>query len=335
MQWLNAVRNRCARYTVSLLLLAALTLVGAIWQRGVDLRMHEIIQTRLRAMCYPVAVSMMYHGGAPYVMYAEVQERLLRLHAYLDYSDILGPAMDHHTAFNNGLLDLVAATPPADPTATKLVTADDLGMVDIILLSFLLFGTNVHGIFTTLMLVMLGTVLVFFAAFRDRPACCMAPCLVLGAVYAAMPALLLTQEAFSFTNPRVLDIIGIIPITHLILATLHRQRMSWLRLAAAGCQVLVLVECVHIRSSTMWMVFCLVGLYLILLATRVAYRDPAGRWPDRRFRAILRSGWLVALLIAGLGGLKVYQRAVYDPGYRTSNLEHHVFWHNVGPIRSP
>jgi hypothetical protein len=319
------------RHVVPLLFLASLALIGAIGLRGVHLRMHKNVHVRLPAYALPAAISMKFHHGAPYVSYAEVQDRLLGSFASrIDYADVQGPKGQALAARNNELLRQVAATPPQAPEKTRLFPGDDKGMVDVVLLALVLFGPTVQGVYYTTVLILLLTVVVFFVAFRDCPGSCVVPPLVLGGLYAAMPSLLLTQELYSFTNPRVFEFLGLIPLAHLALTALGRASFSRTRLAAAALQVFVIVECAHVRISATWLIVTAVVLYLGLLAVRFI-GGGARRWSaDSGFRAGLRNGWVVLLLLAGMGGLKAYQRLVYDPGYRKSHLQHRIVWHNAG-----
>src|SRR5438132_587602 len=96
MQRILAARSWVERHAVGLLFVTALALVGAIFARGIQLRMHEVIHARLRVYAIPSALSTKYFGEAPYGILAEIVEQRL-------------PA--HGGVFNNEFLRQVVAQP--------------------------------------------------------------------------------------------------------------------------------------------------------------------------------------------------------------------------------
>jgi hypothetical protein len=328
MERLRAIRSWCEQHAAWLLFIVSLILIGGITLRGIDLRMDRIVPYRAPHHMYPIAISMLYHQGSPYLMYAEIQDGMKPMRCYITYDEIFSNSMNDHTAFNNALLAEMISTPIQRPDQTRLVPAEDKGFVDIVILALLLFGANVQGLYYTTILILLITVLTFFLAFRHRAEMCLAPVFVLGALYATMPGLLLTHEMYSLTNPRLFGILGVIPVIHLIFIFLDRQHFSWLRFGSAAFQVIVIVECIHVRSSTIWLVAAVAFAYLALLGGRFFRRQPASAWFTPDFRMALTSGWGVALLLCGVVGLNLYQRCAYDAGY--SREKHRYCWHNIG-----
>jgi hypothetical protein len=162
MERLRAVRLWCEQHAAGLLFLVSLALVGAITLRGIDLKMDRIVPYRAPHHMYPIAISMLYHHGSPYAMYGEIQDGMKPMKCYLPYDEIFSPSIDDSTAFNNALLERMISTPIEKPGDTRLVAADDKGLVDIMILAFLLFGANVQGLFYTTILLLLCTVAVFF-----------------------------------------------------------------------------------------------------------------------------------------------------------------------------
>lgn len=329
MQRLHAIRFWCEQHAAILLFSISLVLVGAVAVRGVQLKMDKIVPYRLPHHMYPTAISMLYHHGSPYVMYVEIQDRMKPMRSYIRYDEIFTETLDEHTAFNNALLEETIRTPLQAPQNTRLVPGDDKGLIDIVIASLLLFGANVQGLYYTTVLILLLTVLAFFLAFRHRPEMCLIPLFTLSALFAAMPGFLLSQEMYSITNPRLFAILGMLPAIHLMLIPFDRGHFSWLRLAAAAFQTLVIVECIHVRSSTVWLVFLAVAVYLGVLGVRFFRRQAARVGSDQELMGVLKSGWGIGLLLCGICGLKLYQECVYDKAY-AADLKHRVFWHNVG-----
>jgi hypothetical protein len=324
-----ALRTWVQNHPTCTLLLVAMLMLGGIAARGVHFRMHHVIHARFSRDLLAAAVSMRYHGGVPYATYAETQQIVYYgVCSQLPWLDIAAGRVSDYSHFSNDSLSRARATPPVDPDNVKCLV-DDRGMVDFLLLSFCLFGVTVRGIFFTILVLLLVTVLAFFVTFRHRPDFCLAPVLILAGNLTGMPALLLTQELFSLTNPRTIDLLGLIPAAHLLCLCVDRQRLSWLRVAATAVQVLVIVECCHARSSALWLVLAVVGAFSLLAAVRVVRSGP--RWaPGAPLRALVGNAWAVALLLAGLAGLKLYQSAVYDHGHTPTHPPHHVVWHNIG-----
>jgi hypothetical protein len=308
--WRRPVRGHAAL----LLFVVCVALVGLILRRGVALEMHKTAHARLTLYAIPAVISWRYHGAAGYSEYTKVQDLLFE---------------SEPSALNDAIAQAINLRLAPD-AETQVFPADDKGTVDLVSLAFLLFGPTVEGIFYTTVLLLLTTVVLYCAYFRDRPDRCVVPVFVLGALYAAMPAFVLTRELHSLTNPRLIEIIALIPLFHLLFALYDRDRFSWTRLALLAPQVFFVVEAVHIRSTAAWLVICVLTLYLVLFAYRVL-APLRRRWAlDPAGAAVLRSGWVVGLLLAGLLGLKAYQRQVYDGRYFATHIPHRIFWHNVG-----
>lgn len=330
-RWL-AIAAGVERHCVTVLLATSLVLVAAICMRGVDLRMHEVLSIRLYLTGFPAAVSTLYHGGHPYVSYQEITEALMQAHWLYTYDEIGDPvAMAAITASNNEILRKTIATPVQSPEQVYRADADDKGVFDLVALSFWLFGPKVQGVYWTVILILLVTVLAFFADYRNRREYCLLPPLVLGGVYAAMPALLRCLECYSLSNPRLIEFLAIIPGIHLALAILDRKRFSWGSLAACAVQTVVIVECVHFRYAAMWVVFTIGGLYLATLVSRKLFARTNEGWAlTSECKAVLRSGWVIALMVVGLAGLKAHQTLNYDSRYHGTSVPQHVLWHNIG-----
>lgn len=322
MNRLPAVRIALRPYAVPVLFVSALALTAAIGARGLQLHMHDTVHARLCWYDFPSAVSMLYHGGAPYVAYTEIQDRMMQSHPVVDGKLV--------QKFDNDLLRQATVTPVRDRSQTRLFPGDDKGLLDIVVLAFLLFGPTMEGVFYTCLLILLASILAFFADWRDRPDRCIAPVLILGGLFVAMPALTLTGELHSFTNPRLFELLALIPFAHIAFAIIDRAAFRWSRLIALSVQVLIVIECVHVRCTATWVV--LAATLLLLARLAIAYRVGGNGWwrAGSPLRAELNGTWIVALLLAGMGGLKLYQYAVYDPAYRTTYLEHRVVWHNMG-----
>ncbi len=310
---LLAARIWLERHAVGVLLCGCLLLVAAIFARGIALRMHETAQGRLIRYAFPSAISTWYHGAPPYVIHAAVADRIVKA-----------------PVFGNAVLREAVAMPVPDAEPTLLFPADDKGLTDVVSLGFLLFGPNLEGLFFTTVLILLVTVFAFFADFRRSAVHGVAPLIVLGGLYAAMPALRLTAELDSFTNPRAFELLGLIPVVHLVFATVDERGFSWVRLVALAVQAGVIVECIHVRCTALWLVFALVGWYTLTVAVRAGRALVRRRWPDPALQTVLRAAWVPALVLVGVAGLHGYQRLVYPPEYLSTHLRHRILWHNVG-----
>jgi hypothetical protein len=299
---LATLQGRMQRHGVLVLFAVALCLIGGIFVRGQELHMDTWMHPRFSNYAFPCAVSMLSHHGEPYVIYTEIPSLL-----------------------TNDDLQAAAAMEIQRPDDTRLYVAEDKGIVDIVLLAFVLFGYSIEAIYYTTFLIFGATVLAYFLAYRHSAVRCLAPVIVLGATFAAMPSLLLSSESGSLTNPRVFEFLGLIPLLHVILAFTERGGITWSRALGLAVQVLVIVECIHTRCSASWMIPSAALCYVLILAA--AYR---GWLPNLSARQVLLNAWAALFLIAGLVGLKVYQATVYPAEYSTAMLQHRVVWHNVG-----
>jgi hypothetical protein len=302
MERFRAIQSWCERRSVLMLFGISLILLATIAVRGKHLQMTEWMHGRLGYYAFPCAVSMLCHHGAPYAIYSELPE-----------------------IFSNDDLQKAAGLTLTNPENTRMYPAEDKGMVDIVLLAFLLFGFSIQAVFYATILLQTTTVLAFFLAFRDSPARCLAPVFILGGIFAAMPSILLTSEAGSLTNPRVFEFLGLIPLAHLLLAVIDRGGITWSRFLGLAFQVVIMMECIHVRCSASWMVGA-VGLFFLVTVVMAA----CGRIENFGVKKALMNGWVLAVLAIGVLGWKGYQKAIYPPEYSQTMLQHRVVWHNVG-----
>lgn len=324
--------SKAHQHFTLILFVASLGMVGAIDYRGCQLHMHQYVDDRAIEIGFPGALSRLHHHGQMYDSYLEIHDGLVAKglweHSEQDLSS--DERMRQLTEHNNKVLSDAKAAPITSPNQLFRTSSDDKGIADLAILAFLLFGPKIQGLYHTLILILLGTVLCFFAAHRNRRDYCLAPLVILGGIFAAMPSVAVCLDSYTLTNVRVIDVVGLIPVVHLGFSILGRQKFSVGTFLPAAFQVLVLVEWVHIRHSALWLFMAVAGLYLAILVRQfVANRKRVGGWVSERV-PVLSCTWVVAALVCGFCTLKVYQRFSYDKYNRENALSQHVFWHNIG-----
>ena len=130
---------------------------------------------------------------------------------------------------------------------------DDLGFVDYVRLSFLVFGHKIQSLYYTYFLIFGVSAAVFLWTFRSRPAL-----LMLLLITSAAQTILFVSNIFashnlgSISDPRFLSILAVVPGLHLGCLLLDRSPPSITNVASAIVHSIILVFAFWIRASTIW-----------------------------------------------------------------------------------
>ncbi len=201
------------------------------------------------------------------------------------------------------------------PASRWFVSGDDKGLIDLVYLGFLLFGTAVTSIYFTIGLLCLGSIVLYIAEFYHSGPRMALLVATLGGFYAVLFTFGLTDQSSSIIGPRFLGFIGIIPLLHVILLVVGRRRFRFWPLARAAAQIAIIIFVVHLRGSEMWQVLCIIATSLLsMLALR--------KQPQIAVAAI------AIVLVLGVS-LAAYREITYNPYYLSADVSTRVFWHNA------
>jgi len=232
----------------------------------------------------------------------------------------------------------------------RAAPGEDLGIVDLVKLSFMLFGQRIESVYRFFCAVFLASMLLFWLAFRNyleglKVLCCV--CVASTAIFAS-PLFTLTYSSDSTSwmtviDPRVLTLLGFVPLLHLLAAIIRPTSTGFGQSLLIMAQAAILFLVVQIRASAYWMLIALAVITLVALAihSRDKYRDGSIR--DRpllsnRFRRmslaqivgtarISRPLLLVAaVFLTGSLYMVARMHPLYTSGY---SVPRHAFWHDV------
>ena len=209
----------------------------------------------------------------------------------------------------------------------RAAPGEDLGIVDLVKLSFKLFGQRIESVYRFFCAVFLASMLLFWLGFRNyleglKILCCV--CVASTAIFAS-PLFTLTYGSDSTSwmtviDPRVLTLLGFVPLLHLLAATIRPASTGLRQSLLITAQAAILFLVVQIRASAYWMLIALAVITLVALR-RMSFAQIVG--PAR----ISRPLFLVAAVFL-IGSLYMVARMhpLYTSGYY---LPRHAFWHDV------
>jgi hypothetical protein len=235
-------------------------------------------------------------------------------------------------AYLDGILERMWRELPGTPDCRggfRGFGADDLGFTDFTRLAFWIFGVHVRS-FYYLFFLLYGASLGLALLERrgDRvgqgilvgiAALVYATCFYSNLMFPEPPGL------GNMLNPRFMPVIGLVPMVHLLLVTIHRAPVTVAQVAIVVFQSALVFFALHIRATAAWLVAALaIAVGAILLVDLVANGAPVA------LRGALRHCWpaLLALAIV-VAGTQVVSLSLH-PVYRQEGwLQHHAFWHSV------
>ena len=202
------------------------------------------------------AITQMDHGGYGYSL-STVVETVLTYGGLTDDPKILAPLGKQFPtnlrdpSFINAAIEKAARFRwPFNPEeAIRGSGGDDLGFVDYVRLSFLVFGHQIRSLYYTYFLIFGVSAAVFLWTFRSRPALLML--LVITSVAQTIlfaSNLLASHNLGSISDPRFLSIMAIVPGLHLGCLLLERSPPSIINVASSIVQSTILVFAFWIRA---------------------------------------------------------------------------------------
>jgi hypothetical protein len=271
------------------------------------------------------AITEMDHGGHGYAL-STVVETVLTYNGLTGDSDTLArlgaqfPANLRDPTLINAAIDKAARFQwPFNPEeGVRGSGGDDIGFVDYVRLSFLLFGHNIQSLYYTYFLIFAISAAAFLYTFQTRPAH-----LMMLVIVSVAQIILFSSNLFgvgglgSIADPRFLSVMAFVPGLHLACLLLDRAPPSLVNVASAILQSAILVFALWIRASAVWVVVA-----VAFLAGLMVMRGLLAR------RNELRHIWAFGVLIAVLSAPMLRIAISLHPVYK-NEISHHVLWHAV------
>jgi hypothetical protein len=273
------------------------------------------------------AITQMDHGGYGYAL-STVIETILTHGGLTDDAKILAPLGAEFpgnlrdTALINAAIDKAAKFRwPFNPEeAIRGSGGDDLGFVDYVRLSFLVFGHKIQSLYYPYFLIFGVSAAIFLWTFRSRPAL-----LMLLVITSVAQIILFASNLFaahnlgSISDPRFLSIMGAVPGLHLGCLLLDRSPPSITNVASAIVQSIILVFAFWIRASAIWVILAVAVFASLIMA-----------WGLLKRQNELKYVWCLGILLAVLAVHMLRVTTALHPIYRSEGeISHHVFWHAV------
>src|SRR5262245_56501282 len=221
---------------------------------------------------------------------------------------------------------VMALNPATVSSQTVLAFGDDKGIVDLVKISFRLFGYNtaspLYLYFVLLFLSALIFALTFNAPFFHT---------VLGsflvAHYLLLPTVFYHMQLQSVLALRFIPVLSMIACLHCMLFV-TRPTFGALRLTALALQAGFLIFVIHMRSLSMWQVI-LVAVFALLVLGMLAYQNHL-RLTRRTVQYFIPAIIPILFVMGGLAGLGAYRTVAYDARYLRGE-EHltRAFWHSI------
>ena len=226
--------------------------------------------------------------------------------------------------------EVIALNLDAVSSPTELIMDDDKGIVDLVKISFRLFGYSIASPLHLYFVLLFFSALIFAMTF-NTPFLHAVLAGFLVAHYLFLPTVFYHPQLQSVLALRFLPVLSMIACLHcLLFAT--RSTFAVLPLTALALQVGLMVFVIHMRSVALWQV-AVVGAITLLAVAKIAYAKIAYEKHFGSTREILAfiSAIVPALLVAaGLAGLSAYRSVTYDQRYfREGQILTRVFWHNI------
>ncbi len=226
---------------------------------------------------------------------------------------------------SRAICEVMALNPDAVSSQTELIMDDDKGIVDLVKISFRLFGYDIASPLYLYLVLLFFSALIFAMTF-NTPFFHAVLAGFLVAHYLLLPTVFYHPQLQSVLALRFLPVLSMIACLHcLLFAT--RSTFTVLSLMALALQVGLMVFVIHMRSVAVWQV-AVVGVITLLAVAKIAYKEHFG---SRRGTLAFISAIAPALFVAfGLAGLSAYRSAAYDQRYfREGQILTRVFWHNI------
>ena len=317
-----------AAHCLSATLIGATILLLALSFRGGIDRAHDTTIVRgglfFNAVC--AILSTEKHGTGRYVCAATAHRNMEAIGLGYEEATLvrLGKGLEElgrETAFlNDALKKVFQAAPPAeDGGVTAIGWAMDAGYMDFVDLAFRIFGPKVESLYLTFFLFLAASTALACIQFHDR-------FLVLFSLLSFQYVLFFflhetdAWEIYSFTNPRFLSILAVIPLLHALFLILYQVRLSGGAILLFLPQAALMAAAGDFRATAYWTVIALMVLCVLLVG---AARWRQG-WSYHRAVALCWPALPVFLCIAAAAA---FVDTTTDPRLvEIGGMKGHAFW---------
>jgi hypothetical protein len=271
------------------------------------------------------AVTSLYHGGYGYTTSDVVRTVLASAGltgdpVMLKYADVTFPDnLRDPSLMENAIKKAIAFNWPFNPDQQVTGSSgEDVGLVDYVRLSFVLFGNKVVAFYFTYFALVATSFVAAMIAFRKMPGVFAVLTLYAVALFTVFKCNLLDFGMVGILDPRFLSTLSLVPAFHVAMAMFVRARLSPGQVALVLLQSAILVFGYWIRSSAFWTILWLLPL-AVLLAGNALWRRDSGD---------VRRIWPFAILgLLAVGHFLLTAQALH-PVYQTANERpHHALWH--------
>ncbi|HZO30382.1 MAG TPA: hypothetical protein VFH48_30800 [Chloroflexota bacterium] len=211
-----------------------------------------------------------------------------------------------------------------------LLGPDDKGIVDLIRISFQLFGFRAENVTTLYFVILFGSCLVYVVAFWWSTARLLLLAAYLALMYLTLPMVTYNAQLTSILALRALPVLSIVACLHclLFMAGSLRERPGAFQIVLVAVQVTLIAFTMHLRTTTLWQLITIVGFGVVVLIVasvrRIGIATVAWRWTG------LAVGSTILFVVTGYVGLQAYQAATLPEEYRRGDqIATRVFWHNI------
>jgi hypothetical protein len=238
----------------------------------------------------------------------------------------LGKGLDElgrETAFlNDALKKLFQTAPPAeDGGVTAIGWAMDAGYMDFVDLAFRIFGPKVESLYLTFFLFLAGSTTLACIQFYDR-------FLVLFSLLSFQYVLFFflhetdAWEIYSFTNPRFLSILAVIPLLHALFLILYQVRSSGRAILLFLPQAALMAATGDFRATAYWTVIALMVFCVLLVG--------AARRQSWSYQRAVGVCWPALPIFLCMAAVTVFVETITDPRLvEMGGMKGHAFWQSI------
>ena len=212
----------------------------------------------------------------------------------------------------------------------RLLGPDDKGIVDLVRVSFQLFGIRTESVTALYFVILLASCAVYVLAFWRSTSRLLLLAAFLGMLYLTLPMVTYNAQLTSMLALRALPVLSMVACLHclLFLCGSLRERPRAFQIVLVAVQVALIAITMHLRTTTLWQMMTIVGCGVIVLIVasirRLGVATVPWRWTG------LAVGATIVFVIAGYLGLRAYQEATLPEEYRRGDqIATRVFWHNI------
>jgi hypothetical protein len=227
---------------------------------------------------------------------------------------------DHHVPLNAIVEEARAKIANDHDHGTRLMVWDDKGHVDLLRMSFRLFGLHRQSVYYTYFLILGMPMCVYAALFFRSRAHLFVLLAVLVTLYVTAPILVLNDQVYSLTEQRFFSVVGVVPVLTVLLV-MSEARLSLGAVLAVLFQVAMLAFVYHGRNDSLWQPIA------IVVAVPLFWWRLRGCFPKGRLAVGL--AWPLVLLAAAFYGLDRYKHHAFNPLYFQEGRDSHLYTHNL------